>query len=161
MVERTVKGRLEPGEDRHPGQRQGASQGCAGLRWVEGTRGFRGILTACHGWAGSRGNSWSRASRRFERSRCAQSPPRRHPQGNAGSYRSQSRKGGWVPAPTVTPAADRSPVLWMLKDSKPPLPWVPHLALPLANSVTLAKLCSLSVKCGGRLHVAHQLVGIS
>lgn len=51
-------------------------------------------------------------------------------------------------------------MLWGLKDSKPPLPWVPHLALPLANSVTLAKLCSLSVKCGGRLHVTHQVVGI-
>lgn len=41
MVERTVRGRLEPREDRHPGQRQGASQGCAGLHWVEGTRGFK------------------------------------------------------------------------------------------------------------------------
>lgn len=50
-------------------------------------------------------------------------------------------------------------MLWGLKESKPPLPWIPHLALPLANFVTLGQLFGLSVKCGGRLHLAHQDVG--
>lgn len=89
MVERTVRGRLEPGENRQPGQRQGAPQAALGWTGWRAGEDSRGILTACSGWAGSRGRPCSSVSgaegrRQFERSSCAQSPPRCHPQGNAG-----------------------------------------------------------------------------